>query len=383
MKRRNFIKLSLFCAMSLITPLDLKAKKLNKKTLVLIELDGGNDGLNTFVPYSSKNYYNLRPNIAIKKEDLNIINKDFGLNKNLSHLYKLYKEKNLAIINGLGYEKANLSHFKSIQIVETGGDGIRRVNEGWISSYLRQFDISELRPANALLIGKRKRGHLFSKDLTILQIKNINSFVKKANSLNISTSNVSSSTSLDFLQKEEKSLHNAAKSLDKYTKDVKTKNRFSSSTLSMDFEEAFKIIKSSLDIPVLKISHKGYDTHSNQKQRQSELLKELDTSLESFINELKSENLFDDVLIMTYSEFGRRVKENASLGTDHGTASVQFVLGGSIKGGVYENSPSLVNMKKNNLLYTCDYKSLYNTILSRWFNYKENSFSNFKTINFI
>ena len=382
MKRRNFIKLSIATAFLIIAPLDMLASNGSKKTLVLIELDGGNDGLNTVVPYTSKNYYDLRPTIALGKEEINIIDKKYGLNKKLNNITNLYKEKSVAIINGLGYEKPNLSHFKSIQIVETAGTGKSLGKEGWISSHLRKYKINEKTPANAILIGERKKGHLFSNDLTVLQLKNIDSFIQKSSKLKNSKKIGKVNENLDFLFKQEESILNASKSLKKYVKNVSLKTKFENDDLSNDFKEAMKIIKSSLDIPVIKISQKGYDTHSDQLSRQNELLSNLDLSLGSFIRELKEADLYNDVLIMTYSEFGRRVKENGSNGTDHGTASVQFVLSGAIKGGIYGDI-DLNNLKNNNLKYTHDYKELYNTVLNKWFEDKNNIFSDYKTIDFI
>ena len=382
MERRNFIKLSITTALLIIAPIDILASSGSKKTLVLIELDGGNDGLNTLVPYTSKNYYDLRPTIALRKDEINVIDKKYGLNKKLQNLHTLYKEKSVAIINGLGYEKPNLSHFKSIQIVETAGNGKRLGKEGWLSDFLRKFQIDEKTPSNAILIGERKKGYLFSNDLTVLQLKNIDSFIEKSSKMKNSRKVGKVNENLDFLFKQEESILNASKSLNKYAKNIDLKTKFENDDLSNDFKEAAKIIKSTLDIPVIKISQKGYDTHADQISRQNELLSNLDLSLGSFIKELKESGLYNDVLIMTYSEFGRRVKENGSNGTDHGTASVQFILGGAIKGGIY-GDVDLNDLEKNNLKYSSDYKELYNTILSKWFKNKNNSFSDYKTIDFI
>ncbi len=179
MKRRDFIKISALTASMILIPIDIHAKKSDKKTLILVELDGGNDALNSVVPYTQKNYYKLRPSLALKKEELIIIDKDFALNKNLNNITKLYKAGNTAIVHGLGYDKPNLSHFKSIRIVETASNSNESLNEGWISSELERYKLSEIRPSNAMLIGKRKKGHLFSNNLSVLQIKNIGAKSKK------------------------------------------------------------------------------------------------------------------------------------------------------------------------------------------------------------
>lgn len=382
MKRREFIKLSLVCASMVLLPIDSKANTRIKKTLVLVELDGGNDGLNTVIPFNEQNYYRLRPSLAIKKDETNVIDRDFGLNKNLTNLTKLYKEKNCAIVHGLGYDKPNLSHFRSIEIVETASESNEYLDEGWISKTLQRYDLNDYRPANAILLGKRKKGHLFSKELDVLQVKNIEKFIKKSSIIN-SNSKIGLNSSLDFLKTQEDTIKRASNSLSLYAKNINVKTNFEQTDISNDFKEAVKLIKSKIDIPVIKISQKGYDTHANQTQRQTQLLKELDTAIGSFVAELKNENLFDDVLIVTYSEFGRRVKENGSSGTDHGTASCQFVIGAKVKGGMYGKAPSLDNLKKNNLIYTTHYRSYYNTILNGWFRNKSNQFSSYENLGFI
>ena len=383
MKRRNFIKLSLFCASIVLLPIDISANEKSKKTLILVELDGGNDGLNTLVPFKERNYYKFRPTIALKEDEINVIDREFGLNKNLHNIAKIYKEKNCAIVQGLGYDNPNLSHFRSIEIVETASESNEYLNEGWIANELRRFDLTDIRPANAILIGKRKKGDLFSSDLNVLQLRNINDFIKKSSQVKNRDSKLALNSSLNFLQNQEKSVLRANKSFSKYAKNIEIQTAFEETDISKDFKEALKIIKSEIDIPVIKISQKGYDTHANQLERQSELLKDLDDAIGNFVIELKNNNLFEQVLIVTYSEFGRRVKENGSNGTDHGTASCQFVIGGKVKGGMYGKSPSLKNLNKNNLIYTTHYRSYYNTILSSWFGNKNNQFNTYKNLKFL
>lgn len=377
MTKRNFIKLSLITATSIFTPKILTAKnKSEDTTLILLELNGGNDSLNTFVPYSNKLYYHYRPDISISKENLHIINNDFGLNKNLTNIYNLYKQNNVAIINGLGYENPNLSHFRSIEIVETASKSNEFLNKGWIANELEKYSLNDTRPANALVIGRRKKGDLFSNDLNILQIQNINKFIKKSNKIKPEFNTSNSNNNLNYFFKQQKSIQKANVTLSKYAKNIITDVEFQNTNISNNFKEAFKIIKSKINIPVIKISQTGYDTHANQIPRQTILLKELDDAIGSFTSALKQNDLFDNVLIVSYSEFGRRVRQNASLGTDHGTASTQFVIGSKVKGGIYGEFPSLSHLYKKNLVYTTEYTSLYNTIITKWFNNPNNKYKN-------
>lgn len=382
MNRREFINMSLLSSSLMLLPSTAFSKKLRKKHLILLELDGGNDGLNTIIPFKEKNYYKLRPNLAIKKEDCFSLNQSLGLNKNLSTFYKLFKDKDLAVINGLGYDTPNLSHFRSIQIVETASRSDEILNKGWLSDTLLDYQLSLKQPSHGLVLNSRKKGYLFSNDLDILHIKSIEKFLKDTSSFN-SSSSVNKNLLLKHLNQQNSLILQARDSFEYYLKDIQITENFSDTKISNSFKEAAKIVKSSLKMPVIKISQKGYDTHSNHVQRHDELLKDLNEAIGSFINELKKDNLFEDVLIVTYSEFGRRVNENASLGLDHGTAAPHFIIGENVRGGIYGKYPSLNNLDSNNLIYTTKFQSLYNTVLSSWFNKPNNLYKSYDKLAFL
>jgi len=383
MKRRNFIKSSILAALVLSLPTSFMANPNKKKTLVLLELNGGADYLNIIIPYREKNYYDLRPTLALKEEEYLKLNDSLALNKDLDFLHSLYQDKTMAIINGLGYEKPNLSHFRAIEIVETGSNSNEYLDEGWLSDVLEKETLSKEKPVHAIVFGKRKKGHLFSKDLDVLEIKNISAFLKEGSKLKFDLATSVQDDTLGFLYKQEKTISRSLFAVNKYAKDVNITIEFENTDISNSFKEAVKIIKSLMDISVIKVSQKNYDTHANQKENLSLLLKELNAALKSFVTELKAENLFDEVLFLSYSEFGRRVKENGSKGSDHGTATFSFAIGGGVKGGLYGKYPSLSNLKKNNLIYTTEFKSFYNTLLNKWFLHKNNRFNAYDIINFI
>ncbi|PHR74447.1 MAG: hypothetical protein COA66_01255 [Arcobacter sp.] len=383
MKRRNFIKSSILAALVLSLPTSFLASPNKKKTLVLLELNGGADYLNIVIPYKEKNYYDLRPTLALKEDEYLKLTETLAINKDLDFLHSLYQNNDMAIINGLGYEKENLSHFRAIEIVETGSKSNEYLDEGWLSGVLEKEKLSKEKPVHAIVFGKRKKGHLFSKNLDVLQMKNISAFLKEGSRLQLDTSVSSNDDTLGFLYKQEKTIERSLLSVNKYAKDVSVSIEFENSDISNSFKEAVKIIKSPMEVSVIKLSQKSYDTHANQKENLSVLLKELNAGIKSFVTELKTENIFDEVLFLTYSEFGRRVKENASKGSDHGTATFSFVIGGGVKGGLYGNYPSLTNLKKNNLIYTTEFKSFYNTVLTKWFLHKNNRFNAYDIITFI
>ena len=382
MKRRNFIKSSILAALVLSLPTSFMASPNKKKTLVLLELNGGADYLNIIIPYKEKNYYDLRPTLALKESEYLKLTETLAINKDLDFLHSLYQNNDMAIINGLGYKDPNLSHFRAIEIVETGSNSNEYLEEGWLSDVLEKEELSKQKPVHAIVFGKRKKGHLFSKNLDVLQMKNISAFLKEGSKLNFDIPSSTQDATLGFLYKQKKTIERSLFSVNKYAKDVSVTIEFENSDISNSFKEAVKIIKSPMDISVIKLSQKSYDTHANQKENLSLLLKELNAGIKSFVNELKTENIFDEVLFLTYSEFGRRVKENGSKGSDHGTATFSFV-GGGVKGGLYGEYPSLTNLKKNNLIYTTEFKSFYNTLLSKWFLHKKNRFNAYDIITFI
>ena len=397
MKRRSFIKnTSLATGMALV-PNFLKAfddlvPNLNThRNLVIIHLKGGNDGLNTIIPVNNDIYYNARPKIALKQKDTIRLNDDLGFNKNLMPLKKLYDQGYLSIINNVGYPNPSRSHFVSSDIWQTASDHSNILDSGWIGRYLDKYG---KKPYNAIQIDddldKALRGERRNGIAT-----------RNAKQLYRSLQESDFNTILSYHDPSHHHEHNLgylyqtmidAKSSAKYLYETALDSNLSdsypkASTLSNQLKVVGQFIKSGLDTNIYYTSLGGFDTHANQVGRQDKLLKNYAEAVEAFVKDLRKNNKFRNTLILTFSEFGRRVKQNYSNGTDHGAANNVFVIGENLnKSGLYNSLASLNDLDNNgDLKYEIDFRTVYATVLSKWLNADDRIVLNqdFEKLNFI
>lgn len=377
-RRREFLSLAGYTFLFSGLP-SLVWSKLNRKILILVELQGANDGLNTVIPLDQKYYYRLRPNIGIEKNKILNISKDNGLHFSLKNIAKNYEEGNVKIIQNMGYPHAILSHFRSIDIWETGGDGKKQFRDGWLVNSLNKYSKTLDTDAKGMFLDNSNSifrggfdGFLGPNSLGIKpeEIEVRDTVVPVDDRKNFGLLN-------EILNKRKENSNLLIKLSDKFNK-VKNKYSFSGGQLGRQLSNVCNLIASEIYIPVYKVALGSFDTHNNQPNTHRNLLRDLDTSLSSTINALKDIGVWKDTLIMTYSEFGRRANENGSRGTDHGMAAPHFVLGGSINGGIIGQYDDLSNLWNNNINYKIDYRSLYEFVLSNHFNIKDNPFSKFK-----
>ena len=365
MERREF--LSLLKRVGLCIPFlphnFLLAKEIEEKYFLLVELSGGNDGLNTVIPYKDELYYNLRPNLAIKEDEFFTLNQSLALNQNLKNFYNLWKEKSLCIALGVGYKNPNRSHFRSKDIWDTASHSNEHLKIGWLANFYEELKKNKKNLAQGLvLLGNPlpfKGSNFHSIILNSPKISN-----KEVNHINMF-----SESHTNPLMEKFKSIKQDLNNIQKY---MKGNQDMSSSENKSKLGDALSIISHLIIKGVcpqaIKVRLGGFDTHKNQKETHQNLLKELDTQIGKFVDLMKKNNLWDKVVIMTYSEFGRRIKENFSEGTDHGTSAPQFILGGKVKGGFIGEQPSISSAKKYDLSYKLDYRHLYTSILNKWWN---------------
>jgi uncharacterized protein (DUF1501 family) len=369
MNRRDFIKYS--SVMSLLAtvpnlsiaslPENSGKKMPGTKALVLIELKGGNDGLNTLIPYSNELYYQQRPSIAIPEAEVLRLDQSVGLHPSLKALMPYWEKGEMAWLQGLGYENPNRSHFKSIEIWDTGMPTEDDSLEGWVSRKLQGV------PLKGVAIGNRL-GPLYTEELASIGLINPKQFVKLGAKIKDSQLQSSQNPSLQHLLDVQQSVNALSNRFMQHLRDIpKPVEAFPKQRLSKALVAVYQLMLAGLDIPVYKISLGSFDTHVNQKSRQEKLLKQLAETVNVFAKNLQAINKWDQTLIMTYSEFGRRLKENASKGTDHGAAAPHFVLGGKVNGGLYGEYPSLSDLdKRGDLKYTVDFRDVYEAISKHW-----------------
>jgi uncharacterized protein (DUF1501 family) len=359
--------------------------------LVLIQLAGGNDGLNTLIPYQNDHYYRARPTLSEPGRKAIPLIQDLGLHPALGPLKELYEEGDLAIIQGVGYPNPNRSHFRATEIWESGtGKSVRRERTGWIGRYfdaccqgeepLRAFAFANEPPL--ALEGRAFRGitvshpgfyrlpemleHELGERDNCLQFFGKGAF--EASKKTSSPAPVGATSCVSFI--ERMALDGIVGS-EKVASALKTNvspTTYPNSRLGLELSWVARMIVGGLPTQVYYVSQGGYDTHVHQLAQHSRLLSELASALQAFATDLKARGSWDRVLVVTFSEFGRRVKENASLGTDHGAGSVQFILGGSLRAGLYGTYPLLEPEKllAGDLGFSVDFRCVYATVLERW-----------------
>ncbi|WP_438989472.1 DUF1501 domain-containing protein [Polaribacter sp.] len=377
MKRRDFLKQTTFASGMFFVPQFLKAfeqiptKTFGNKKVVIIQLKGGNDGLNTVVPFRNDIYYQQRANIALQQTDLLKISDEIGLHKSLVDLQKLYDNGFVSIINNVGYPNPNLSHFRSTDIWQTASNSNEYLQNGWVGRYL---DYTKANPTKAievdeslslLLKGKTQNG------LAVTDAKTLYNSLKEPfykSVINANTDAHLNEHNLGYLYNTMIDAKSSAKYIFEKTKVKNASNNYPKNLFGKQLKTISQFINSGIDTQVFYAGLTGFDTHANQQNTQARLLKMYAESMTVFVEDLQKNNNFDDVLILTFSEFGRRVKQNESNGTDHGTANNVFVIGKNLKKqGLYNNLPNLNDLDANgNLKHEIDFREIYATILDKW-----------------
>lgn len=396
MNRRNFIKrTSLATGGTFFIPQFLKALEINpfsfnNKKLVIIQLKGGNDGLNTIVPFRNDIYYKNRSAIALDKSTVLKLNDEIGFHPNLQPLKKLYDKGFLSIINNVGYPNPNRSHFRSTDIWQTASNSNEYIQTGWIGRYL---DTTKSKPYSAIEVDESLSLMLKGKYQNGLAVTDAKRFY---NSLRQPFFN----KLFQYYNDQHLSEHNLgylyntmidAKSSSKYIHE-KTATKSSNATypknlFGKQLKTIAQFINSGLETEVYYAALSGFDTHAGQKNRQAKLLDVYAESIDIFISDLQKNGTFKDTLILTFSEFGRRVQQNGSKGTDHGTANNIFILGKNLKkSGIYNELPNLQDLDANgDLKFTIDFREIYATILNKWLRVNDSEILNekFSNLNFI
>ncbi|PYF75632.1 DUF1501 domain-containing protein [Pedobacter nutrimenti] len=399
MKRRDFLRNSIFTAAGAIAvPAFMKpfeALALDElslyKNLVVIQLSGGNDGLNTIIPYGNDIYYQKRKGIAIKPEDLIRLNDMQGFNPNMTALKEIYDQGWMTIINDVGYPNPDRSHFRSMDIWQTASDSNQFLSTGWIGRYLDsncqtcKFPYTAIEVDDSLSLamkGNTKKG-IALKDPGALYRNTNEPFFKEM--INREKAHLDEDN-LGYLYKTMIETSSSADYIQNTSKIYQNKFTYPATPFASQLKTVSKFISSGLKTRVYYVSLSGFDTHVNQNQQQGNLLKQYSEGINAFLKDLKQNNKLDDTLVITFSEFGRRVEQNASNGTDHGTANNMLIFGGRLKKqGIYNNAPDLENLDSGDLKYQIDFRQVYGTLLDKWLDVNNAQILNkrFNTLDFI
>lgn len=376
LKRRTFIQTGSLATASLMIPRFLKAFEQNRvasggnKSLVIIQLSGGNDGLNTVIPIRNDVYYARRPKLAIASSSAIKLTEDAGIHPSLPGFADLYAEGSLAILNGVGYPNPDRSHFRSMDIWHSGSQSHEFTSTGWIGRYLNAQCKGCENPVGALelddtlsmaLKGDAVKGIACQDPSRLFNSTNEQYFrdlLKQPNS---------HQASADYLYKTLAESVSSADYLFEQSRLAASGLSYPATELGRNLKTVASLIFAGTATKVYYLSLGSFDTHVAQEGQQKRLFHQLNEAVSTFVKDLKQQNRFEDVMIMTFSEFGRRVAQNASGGTDHGTANNMFFIGGALKQkGLLNAVPDLTDLEDGDLKHSVDFKNVYATLLKKW-----------------
>jgi len=375
--------------------------------LVVLQMAGGNDGINTVVPYSNDFYHQARPRIGLKAQDVLKINDDIGLHGSLQGFKNLYDAGELSVIQGVGYPNPNRSHFRSTEIWQTASDSDRIEKYGWVGRY---FDnaCAGADPAVGVVIGNQLPQSFFAKHPKGVCFNNPQNYrfmangqateesYKKLNEVDTTPDMSSDTTSgdgsgdmlnsggsigmlpagmpmtggraVDFISRTALDAQHSSDEIRGIAARVQNQVDYPASQLANGLKMVAKLIGGGLPTRIYYVSQGGYDTHTNQVNTQQRLLADLGDSMKAFVDDMKAQGNMGRVLVMTFSEFGRRVSENANGGTDHGAAAPMFIVGNKVRAGLLGQYPSLApqDLYQGDVKYNVDFRSVYAGVLETW-----------------
>jgi len=367
--------------------------------LLVLQMAGGNDGLNTVVPFANDHYRRARPRLGLDQKRILRINDSLGFHQNLAGFKELYDAGELAVIQGVGYPNPNRSHFRSTEIWQTGTDAEKIESSGWLGRY---FDnaCSGCDPTIGVNIGRQMPQAFAAKHPVGVSLDSpqnyrfisgekgksgdVTSTEESYRKLNEPDTEMSenaggsveaiggptrhSGSVLDFLERTALDAQVSSDKIRAIANRVQTRGEYPGSQLGSSLKLVAKLIGGGLPTRIFYVSQGGYDTHTNQTAAHERLLRELGDSVKAFVEDMKEQGNLSRVLIMTFSEFGRRVAENASSGTDHGAAAPMFVIGSKVRAGLLGQYPGLApgDLFQGDLKFTVDFRSVYAAVLEDW-----------------
>jgi uncharacterized protein (DUF1501 family) len=368
MNRRDFFKIGGLSGLwlTLGQPADLFAAQNLRRILVLIELKGGNDGMNTVIPFADPEYVKLRPKIHIPQDQVLRLSEQVGLHPSMTPLMKSWQAKDLAILQGVGYPKPNRSHFRSIEIWETGSASDEHLYDGWLARSWRGRAPAELL-ADAVILGGDDgpaRGERFR----AISTNNVQQLTRRTKQLATPQAPPKqTNAALDHVLRVHAETLAAAQGLAQIMqRKPELGVSFPSSPLGRELQLAAELIVADAPLLVLKAAIGGFDTHSQQLGRHAKLLEMLSEAMAALREALIKAGKWEQVVVMTYSEFGRRAAQNGSQGSDHGTSAPHLVMGGRVMGGLYGRYPSLTELEGGDLKHHLDFRAVYRTLEAWW-----------------
>lgn len=378
LSRRNFLQKSSIVSLAPVLPhvfgrtANAAEPESNEKVLVVIQLDGGNDGLNTVIPYADDAYGRARKKLRIPTKDILKIDDHLGLHPSMRSAKALFDDGRLSIIQDVGYPNPNRSHFTSMKIWQTARFDVEQHNDnGWLG---RTLDLKTFEgKKNAVYVGQQETPvALWGRKSEAISLSRSSDLQLALDPLKPENKSESKSDLGQFVSKQVLTAYASAEEFKRRGAGESNDSKYPNTRLGSQLKLVSQLLKSGSQSRIFYTSQSGYDTHSSQLYDHSSLLREYSDALKALLDDLKEAGLDDRVVVMTFSEFGRRINENDSTGTDHGTAGPVFLAGAPVKGGLL-GDPSNLSEVGGDLKVQCDFRSIYATILNQWLNVEAKS----------
>lgn len=377
-KRKEFIQIGSLATASLMVPKFLKAFEgqstvlPGNKVVVILQLSGGNDGLNTVIPVRNDLYYKARPKLGIVKDKALSVTDEVSLHPALTGFKELYDDGSLAILNNVGYPNPDRSHFRSMDIWHTASQSSEYWTNGWVGRYLDSQCKGCDKPTQAIELDDVLSLALKGEDIKGIAVKDPKRLYGTANEkffrdIMKDHKDEAGEQPVDYLYKTMAETLSSADYIFKQSRMHPTNAEYPKTDLGNSLKTIASLIYSEINTKVYYVSLGSFDTHINQDAQQNRLFTEMNDAVKAFVKDLKQQHRFEDVMLFTFSEFGRRVNQNASNGTDHGTANNMFLVSGGLKEkGMLNAMPDLADLNEGDLKYNVDFKNVYATILNKW-----------------
>jgi uncharacterized protein (DUF1501 family) len=377
-KRKEFLQIGSLATASFMVPKFLKAFERpamvppGNKVLVVLQLSGGNDGLNTVIPVTNDLYYKARPKLGITKDKALLLTDEVGLNPALTGFKGLYDDGSLGILNSVGYPNPDRSHFRSMDIWHSASDSNQYVNTGWLGRYLDAQCAGCDKPTQALEVDDTLSLAMKGAQVKGLAMKDPRRLFNTANEkyfkdIVANHPDAAGEQPVDYLYKTMAETMSSADYIFQQSRLHPTTTDYPKTETGNSLKTIASLIFSDINTKVYYLSLGSFDTHVAQDGQQKRLFTEMNDAINAFVKDLKANNRFQDVMLMTFSEFGRRVSQNASGGTDHGTANNMFLISGGLQQkGVLNPLPNLSDLQDGDLKHQIDFKNVYATLLNKW-----------------
>ncbi len=347
------------------------AKEAPGRTLILLQLSGGNDGLSTVVPHGDDAYFEARQATRIESQEVLRLDEYRGLHPELIGLHELFGAGKLALVEGVGYPEPNRSHFKALDIWHAASRQGRRAGIGWVGRLMQALNGDRFDPHHVVHVGEKLPYSLFSNEHPPIAFALPRAYRWAENEADVEEALESSPASeegnLSFLRDVARDALQSSRAIRSAVARYESRAEYPKERLAERLRVAAALVNSGIGAQVISVEFDGFDTHNEQRRGHDRLMRILDGSLSAFLADLEETQAGRKAVCLVFSEFGRRVKENGSRGTDHGAAAPVFVAGAEVKGGLHGAHPSLTELHRGDLAFTTDFRRVYATLIEGCF----------------